>query len=67
MRDLNRRNEFARKGATGQFWTVTYGEAWLMLKRGEPVYERVLPEHGITRAEKARIPWTLVDVEGPEV
>jgi hypothetical protein len=61
MADLNRRNVFGRKGEkSGKFFEIDYSEAWLRLKRGEDVYEKVLPDRSYTPREKARIPWTPV-------
>lgn len=64
MADLNRRNVFAFKGKkTGRFYEIDYMEAWLRQKRGEELYEKVLPDHSYTPREKAQIPWTLVKLE----
>jgi hypothetical protein len=67
MRDLNRRNKFARKGQrSGKFFSIDYSEAWLRLKHGEDVYEKVMPDHSVSPADVARIPWTLVVLVGED-
>ena len=61
MWDLNRRNEFAWKTATGRYIRIDYSEAWSRLKRNQYVYERVMPDHSITPREKAQILWMLIE------
>jgi hypothetical protein len=58
--DLNRRNEFARRTPRGLYLKIDYSEAFAALRRGEPVFERVLPERSYTLKEKATISWTPV-------
>ena len=60
MADFNRRNEFAIQYRPGRFMPLSYSEARARFKRGEDVYEKVLPDRSYTPREKARIPWTLV-------
>jgi hypothetical protein len=37
------------------------------LSETEEVYERVLPDFGLTRDELAQIPWTLVSLDTEEI
>lgn len=61
MAELNRSNRFATKNATtGRMLHVGYWDACRILKEGGELYERVMPEGSTNRAERARIPWTLV-------
>lgn len=66
MRDLNRRNRFAWKSSTGRYFRIEYSEARMRLKRGEEVYERVMPDHSVTPRDIAQIPWTLIDPNAEE-
>jgi hypothetical protein len=66
MRDLNRNNKFAWKSPEGRYFKLTYGDAYERVKNGEDVYEKDLPGCGLTRAELAQIPWTLVDPNAEE-
>lgn len=61
MTDLNRANDFALSTAKGLFVRVSYSEAYAAWRRGEAVYERVLPDRSYTLAEKAQIRWTPVE------
>lgn len=64
MPDLNRSNKFAFKGErSGRFFTIPYSEARARLRRGEDVYEKAMPDCSYTRADVARIPWTLAKLE----
>lgn len=60
MTDLNRSNDFALSTPKGRLVPVDYSKAYATWRRGEVVYERVLPDRAYTLAEKARIPWTPV-------
>lgn len=60
MPDLNRHNVFARKTPRGRFLPIDYGEAYGLWKRGEEVWEKVLPDRSYTPAEQASTPWTPI-------
>lgn len=61
MADLNRRNVFARKGElSGRMIKLDYMDAYALWKQGGELFEKIMPDHSWTRAEKARIPWTPV-------
>lgn len=62
--ELSRTNPLAYKGErSGKYFRISWGDALEMLKRGETVYEKVLPACSTNRAERAAIPWTPVNLD----